>query len=175
MRQSFVLTEARFPHKLIPNGIGKRGNQYGDGTEEHIAQTRDLRMFNIDQHDADENNTGKEQAFGWNFSAEEIQHDRCGKDGSLPGGGYDPTRGEGGAERDEGIKNSEANGSGENPEAPMLKENIFDVRESFASLCDEDDHDEEYQHVPESQTRGPCPMSACKTHRAVEDEGTTKE
>ena len=175
MRQSFVLTEARFPHKLIPTGIGKRGNQYGDSTEEHIAQTRDLRMFNIDQHDADENNAGEKQAFGWNFSAEEMQHDRCGKDGSLPGGGYDPTRGEGGAERDEGIKNSETNGASENPKAPMLEENSFDIYECFATLRDEDERDEENEHISKTQTRGPCPMPACETHRAIENECTAKE
>lgn len=175
MRQSFVLTEARFPDQLIPDGIGKRGDKDRRSTKEHIPQTRDLRMFNVDQHDADENNAGKQQAFGGNFSAEEMQHDRRSKDGGLPGSGYDPTRGEGSAERDEGIKNSEANGPSENPKAPMLEKNNFDIGKRFASLRDEDEHDEEDEHVPKAQTRGPCPMPASETHRAVENEGTAKE
>lgn len=175
MRQSFVFTEARFPDQLIPDGIGKRSDQHRHSTEEHIAQTRDLCMFNVNQHNADENNPGKEQTGLGNFSAEEMQDDGCGKDGSLPGGGNDPARGEGSAERDEGIKNSEADGSRENPETPMLEKNSFDIGERFATLRDEDEHDEEDEHEPKPQTRGPCPMSACEAHGAVEDKGAAKE
>lgn len=175
MWQSFVLAESRFPHELIPSGIGKRRDQNRSRTKEHIARTRNLDMFNIDQDDANKNDADKEQTFGGNFSAEEVQNDRRGKDGGLPGGGDHPPRGEGSAECDEGIKDSETDGASQNPKAPMLEEDIFDIGKRFATLRDKDDNDEKDQHVPKAQARGPCPMPACETHRAVEDEGAAEE
>src|SRR5258706_12682132 len=150
VRQSFVLTESRFPHQLIANWICKCSHKNRSGAKEHLAQTGDLRVFNVDQHDANENNADKEQTLVGNFSAKEMQHDRCGKDGGLPGGGNNPSRGERGAEGDEGIKDSETDRASENPKAPILEENIFDLGERFASLRDKDDHDKKDEHIPKA-------------------------
>lgn len=106
---------------------------------------------------------------------EEMQHNRRGKDGDLPGGREHPSRRKGRAKCDEGIKYPETNCASQNPKMPMLDEYILDIYQCFPPLCHQNDDDQEHEHIPEPQTRRPDPITASQTHCAVENEGAAKE
>jgi hypothetical protein len=163
------------PDHLEPGRVGDGGDEHGDDAQQRRLYADGLRLFQVDEHDAGEDQRREEEAAHGHPPPKEGEHDGRHQNGQLPGGGQHPTGGKAGGEGDAGVKNTKADCAGHQPEAGSPAQLARHVSQHIKATLQEQNHDEQQRHPRIAQRRRPEPMAAAKAHEAVEEKGAAKE